>query len=150
MTTHELVDFEIEHGLGFTPQPEQAVEFDRGEWTEEGWRKVREAGPCYTLLRGDLVVAIGGVLPIWHGRAVAWSYASDQMGRDDLFAAHDLLPKLFDGIQTDEKYRRLEANICNNFSAAHRWSVMLGFEFECVMRKYSPDGTDYALYARIR
>ena len=48
-------------------------------------------------------------------------------------------------------YRRLEADVACDFAQGHRWLRMLGFTMEAPrMVAYLPDGTDSALYARVR
>lgn len=95
---------------------------------------------------GD-VIFIGGVVPMWQGRAAVWSLVSTYAGSDMLRIHRKVRQKLND---FNEKYRRLEMTVDVGFTQGHRWAKMLGFEVEGYMRAYRPDGGDMLMYSRIR
>ena len=54
--------------------------------------------------------------------------------------------RLIDAVQDD--YIRLET--LSGFEEADRWLELLGFEFEGVLRKVMPDGSDAKSYSIVR
>ncbi len=107
---------------------------------------VLEGGQSYTALDGDEVVACAGVVEITQGRAVAWAYISQDVGRRMRFVTRAV--KNFLALT---QFRRIEMDVDCEFPQAHRWAKMLGFEMECERRRsFTPDGRDCALYAMVR
>ncbi len=107
---------------------------------------VLEGGQSYTALDGDEVVACAGVVEITQGRAVAWAYISQDVGRRMRFVTR-AVKNFLDLTQ----FRRIEMDVDCEFPQAHRWAKMLGFEMECERRRsFTPDGRDCALYAMVR
>ena len=107
---------------------------------------VLEGGQSYTALDGDEVVACAGVIEITQGRAVAWAYISQGVGRRMRFVTR-AVKNFLDLTQ----FRRIEMDVDCEFPQAHRWAKMLGFEMECERRRsFTPDGRDCALYAMVR
>ena len=107
---------------------------------------VLEGGQSYTALDGDEVVACAGVIEITQGRAVAWAYISQDVGRRMRFVTR-AVKNFLDLTQ----FRRIEMDVDCEFPQAHRWAKMLGFEMECERRRsFTPDGRDCALYAMVR
>ena len=101
---------------------------------------------AFSGLIGDRVVAVGGVFKMWEGRGVVWSLI-DQSAGEHFVAIH----KAAKGILDAAPFRRLEADTPCTFAQGHRWLRLLGFHLEApCMEAYQPDGTDSALYARIR
>jgi len=105
-----------------------------------------EGSDAYTALEGDEVLACAGTIEAAPGRAIAWAYISQHVG-SRMMGVTKAVKRFLDMAE----YRRIEMDVDCDFAQAHRWARMLGFEMECERRrKYSPDGRDCALYARIR
>lgn len=105
-----------------------------------------ESLPAVTIFDGDLAVACVGAFEIWPGRAIVWSYLSDD-ARSRLLGITRIARKLMDHYDR----RRLECEVAFDFEAGHRWARMLGFEVEAPrMRSYFPDGGDCTLYAKVK
>ena len=86
----------------------------------------------YTGMDGDVVLATGGVHPMWEGVGVA-RYTD----------------MLFQHIQEEHKLFRIQASVSVLDLTANRYAQWLGFQKEGIMKKYGPDGTDYVRYARL-
>ena len=100
----------------------------------------------YTALDGEEVLACAGVLEVAPGRAAAWAYISQDVGR-----RMRGVTRAVKGFLDMAQYRRIEMDVDCEFPQAHRWARMLGFEMECERRRsFTPDGRDCALYARVR
>lgn len=102
------------------------------------------AGDARTWTHGGDVVGIGGVVPIWPGRACAWALVSAGAGR-----CMTALTRSAGAFLSASGVRRLEAYVDPDFHAAHRWMRMLGFTLEARMSAFKPDGSPALLYARI-
>lgn len=103
------------------------------------------AGPCYSIVDGDVVFACAGFYPQWDGRAIVWALVGANAGRHFL-RLHRAVLRAFE----IHPYRRVETCVLAGFSEGCRWAEMLGFEREGYMRAYAPDGSDFHLYARVK
>lgn len=92
------------------------------------------------------VVFCGGLAVYWQNRAEAWGLF-DGKCKEYFFAIHSAVKSFLDSVP----FRRIEASVAIGFEKGHRWIELLGFELEApVMRAYTPDGSNMALYARVR
>jgi hypothetical protein len=106
---------------------------------------LQTAGPAYSAVIDDKVIACLGIIPQWENRAIAWGLISGDAGKY-FIGVHKAVKRFLDL----QDYARIETSVSCNFDQGHRWAQMLGFEREGMMRKYTPDGRDCDLYARIR
>lgn len=110
-------------------------------------RHVKDAGPCFSAIDGDEVIASAGLAMMWEGRAHAWALMSGNSGRHfvKIFRAIAAFLELQD-------IRRIEAVVDEGFEQGHRMMRMLGFKLETPepMRGYAPDGHACSLYARVK
>lgn len=119
-----------------------------GEMRDPGYaRALKDAGPCYTAIDGDRIVACAGLVNVWENRAHAWALIAHDAGRN--FVAMFRAMQRFLDLQDT---RRIEATVDAGFEQGHRMIRMLGFTLETPepMRAYTPDGRDCHLYARVR
>jgi hypothetical protein len=101
---------------------------------------------AYTALDGDEILACAGVIEVAPGRAAAWAYISQDVGR-----RMRGVTRAVKGFLQMSQFRRIEMDVDCEFPQAHRWARMLGFEMECERRRsFTPDGRDCALYAMVR
>lgn len=103
------------------------------------------AGPAYSAIVGDVVIASLGIIPQWENRATAWGLISNAAGKHFIGVTKAI--KRFLELQD---YRRIETPVTTNFAEGHRWAQLLGFQNEGTMRCYTPWGEDCDLYAKIR
>ena len=106
---------------------------------------LQKAGPCYTAFAGDQVIACAGVLPIWEGRAQAWSLLSTALPQY-VMGVHRGVKRFLDTYPI----RRLECTVDPRSATAIRWAERLGFVREGTMPGYTPQGDTMDLYARVR
>ena len=102
----------------------------------------------YTLLDGDEVLACAGVSTMWNGVAEGWIVLSKYAIKHRVSVAR-YTEQLFDGIMKDNSLWRIQASVHTTDEKAIRFAQWLGFEYEGVMKKFGPDGSDYFRYARV-
>jgi ribosomal protein S18 acetylase RimI-like enzyme len=135
--------FEPKHLESLILQPSQTV-FSSFFDTEYG-KSLQDAGPCFTAIEDGQVLCCSGVVNQWHNRGIAWALMSDHVG-GKFVRIHKAVKRFLES--TD--LVRIEAYVDADFDAGHRWIQMLGFEREGYAKKYSPQGKDAVLYARVR
>lgn len=89
------------------------------------------------------VVALGGLVEQWEGRATAWALlAADapMLG----------LTRIARRTLADVGFRRVDCWVEVDFEQGHRWAELLGFRLEGIARAYLADGSDAAIYAVVR
>jgi hypothetical protein len=137
--------FRPEHLDRLQLQPAQAY-FEQ-QFSQPGYASMLSNGPAFTALDGDVVLGCGGAAELWGDRACVWSLLSDRAGPHMM-----AITRAVRGFILQLPYRRIEALVDREFEAGHRWARLLGFECETPggMRRFTPDGRDVSLYARVR
>ncbi len=125
-------------------QPAQQYTADIADVTSD-LTPLSELGLAWTGEHEGRVIACGGLLPHWPGRATAWMLIGHAAG-PHFAAIHRHVFKFL----TRSPYRRIEAHVDVGFKEGIRWMKMLGFEFESYKRAYRPDGADMLEFVRIR
>ena len=124
--------------------PRDAYQIDAvGYLSEESKEEVQISTEAWTICSGDTVVCIWGKLTCWDNRAALWGVMAKESRScmKQIFEfAHAKISKMTE--------LRLELQVLCGFEPGVRFAEMLGFERECIMRKYS-DGLDAYLYARV-
>ncbi|KAA5932323.1 MULTISPECIES: hypothetical protein [unclassified Pantoea] len=135
-----IIDFEPAHILQIEPQASQRY-IDRsikyGEYLA--------AGDCFTGMQDGRVVAIGGVIPVSETRAYLHMIVAEGFAHQwiKIFRA---TRRLITAVQGD--YLRLET--LSTTPESDRWLEMVGFQYEGVLRRVMPDGTDAKSYSIVR
>lgn len=98
---------------------------------------------------GEACLGAYGIIEMWPGVGRIWGFFSEPLVREHphvlaLHAKRDLQ------LAVDLGFDRVEASCHTQHPAAVRFLEWLGFEYEGLMRRYSPSGDDNYLYARIR
>lgn len=140
----KIVQFEPDHLKSLLLQPSQSIMQPLLQDPTYG-PSLASAGPAYSLVDGDAVFATAGLIPQWENRAHAWALISAEVG-PHMYLLHKAVLRTF----TLHNFKRIETAVDCNFKQGHRWMELLGFEREGCMRKYTPDGRDCDLYARIQ
>lgn len=102
----------------------------------------------FTIEDDGVVLGVFGVTEIYKGRAVVFSFISQKAGKGMLGMIKTLRKMIDDGMEKTG-VERLEMSVLEGFEHGDRFAIMLGFEFEGVMRKYYK-GKNYKLYARVK
>jgi hypothetical protein len=139
-----ILPFEPDHLKQLLLQPSQAMMqplLDSPTYAQS----LKDAGPAYSAVDGDVVFACAGFIPQWEGRAVAWALVSSEAGMRFVGITRAVRRAL-----QLHPFRRVETAVTHDFPQGHRWAQMLGFTREGLMRSYTPDGRDCDLYARVQ
>lgn len=125
-------------------QPAQA--YLRPMIAGRGYGEALAQGEAWTGIEAGRIVACGGVCPLHGFMGNAWAMIAADL-KHSFLIVHRVALRVLDAYPAS----RIEAHIDCGFANGHRWAKALGFELEAPrMRKFTPDGRDAALYARIR
>jgi len=91
-------------------------------------------------------IAVGGLKHIWDGRAEMFVICSKSVTIRDFVD----LTEFGLWLGEIEEYKRIEATASADNKKNIAWLEKLGFERECLMRKYGLKGEDNYLYVRIK
>lgn len=89
------------------------------------------------------VLGIGGIMPEHDGMCQAWSFVSPRAGRAKIGLTKAVAAVL---AKVKAEFERIECS-CLITEQHERWLRLLGFNRECVRRKYGPDGSDFGLWS---
>jgi hypothetical protein len=138
----EVIPFQAAHLAAIKLQTAQMYLSD---WVTKVGGEALEQTPSYTAMLDNEPIGAAGIVPVWTGRAMAWSFIS-QTGPQNFLKCHRAVKHFLDGCFV----QRLEMTVDCDHAEAHRWAKMLGFKMEAErMVAYAPDGHDVALYARV-
>ena len=120
-------------------QPKMGITIDRAFQFEE-------MGGNYAVFDDDRLLCVGGLVERHPGCGYAWSILTEQWKKYVLPISRLVRQRL-----NEADFHRIEATVEHGFVEGQRWMRTLGFQLECPrMRKWSPEGDDYALYARVK
>ena len=135
--------FRPEHLLALRLQATQATA--QALMTLDHGRQIAAcAGLAQSAMVGDEPSASAGVIQLWPGRAYAWAYLGEQAARH-WKTVHRAVNAALDGA----RWRRIEMAVDVRDPGAKRWAHHLGFAFEGVARKWTTDGRDVEIWARV-
>jgi len=128
------------HLTGFTPH--QPIDIRPEDMFEEF---SKSDGDAWAFKHEGKVVGVGGLIPLWPGRAMAWMVLDRDSGRG-MIALTRFLPHFIDA----HGFPRVEMWVSAGFDLGFRWAGLLGFELETPkpMKRYLADGGDAYLFAR--
>lgn len=112
--------------------------------TEDIIQEVQESPHTWTVCSGDLPVCIWGKVPVWQGRCILWAL----MGEGSRSCMRSLIQFGKETISSMPEIR-IEATVKKGFHSGIRFLELLGFYREGLMHKFSAEGHDEYLYARI-
>lgn len=139
ITTEPL---EERHLCGFMPNPSQGIDISEEDMFSEF---SKSDGGVWAFIHHGKVIGVGGLIPIWQGRAMAWMVMEKRSG-PAMIALTRFLPHFIDA----HGFQRVEMWVSAGFEVGFRWALQLGFELETPrpMRKYLADGGDAYLFSR--
>lgn len=107
-------------------------------------------GTMGAALIGDgRVLAAGGLLPQWPGRACAWLMLSPRATWGQKIRALRKMRLTLDAAQRYPEWRRIEMAVRVEAPWCERFAEFTGMRFEGLLRAYDPLGRDYKLFARV-
>lgn len=140
----KLIKFRAEHLQVMVLQ--DAQRYFNGEFDNPDYGRQLEASPySFTGMVDGRVIGCAGVHEVWANRAVAWALLSQDAG-PHFRAIH----RAASGFMLQAPWHRIECQVEHGFHPGHRWASMLGMAHEGRMKAFSPNGTDFHLYARIK
>jgi len=132
------------HFRAIQAQPAQAAELAAASAEHCG---VLIAEGAQAVIDDDGVYFIGGAVDMGFGRGDCWSVVAGNCRHMRFAVVHRMVRKFMD--EKARQYRRLELRADLRCPNADRWALLLGFEFECVLRRYY-ENADAHLFARIQ
>lgn len=140
----EIVPFRAEHLVDLSLA--DGHEFIGTMLTYEQAIALENAEHSYTGVIDGKPVFCAGVSEPWPKHFEAWAYMPRHTSKM-MVQITRIVKRYFEF----SDFVRVEAAIDCQFAAGRRWVELLGFELEApVMRKYSPDGRDHSLYAKVK
>lgn len=108
-----------------------------------------ERGEALTVLVGEEILCIGGMVPLFTGVAELWSLTAEAVITYPL-AFHTSILKILDYWQNLYNLHRIQCKVVAGHDTSRKWLTRMGFEEEGLMRKYDSHGRDFYLYARVK
>ena len=140
MSLHKLIDFVPEHiPLIGDPTPVSIA-----HWLAENSRA------SLTVLQEDKCLAAFGLCALHETAAQAWMLVNPEYRYTYAKTILRHAKKELDRWQISEGFNRVQITIEFANASFVRWSELLGFQMEGLMRKAGQDGQDHFLMAKIR
>ncbi|MFP3799439.1 GNAT family N-acetyltransferase [Paraburkholderia sp. SIMBA_027] len=106
---------------------------------------IANTGVAWAVVEDGAAIACGGIAEAWADRAIAWSMITPRAFQH-FRHLHRVVKRVFD----ESPWARIEIDVRADHAAGRRWAEHLGFTIEGIRRKYTPDGADMILYARVK
>lgn len=106
---------------------------------------IANKGVAWAVIEDGTAIACGGIAEAWADRAIAWSMITPRA-----FRYFRQLHRVVKRVLNESPWIRIEIDVRADHAAGRRWAEHLGFACEGVRRKYTPDGADMILYARVK
>lgn len=139
--------FEAADLAALLAQGGQAFAGSRAVLEQPGYGELlRESGQAWTLQQGDRILGVGGISREHAQLGTAWTLLNPIESGRHMVIIDRVARRLLQACPL----RRVQATCDPEFEAARRWlGDMLGFKFEGRLAKYTPDGRDQLLFARV-
>lgn len=108
------------------------------------------AGPCFTVRCGDIYICAMGLVLQSKYTAEAWMLVNEEARYRYAKSILRSVRKQLDIHEISLSLHRTQLTIEFSKGSFVRWSELLGFEMEGLMRAYDDLGQDYFLMARVR
>lgn len=143
----EIVPFESEHIESFRENGGTGTlgNFDNmGKVLAQLGRKET----VFSVIVDGKVLAITGILFLWNGVGEAWASFTPE-GERYMKSIHRKAKEVIASCLKNG-FHRIHADSPAGQEKTIKWIKGLGFEVECIMRKYCPDGNDMIRYAIVK
>lgn len=107
-----------------------------------------ESGKCVTGWVNGIVACVAGIDVLWEGVANVWMMLTPEIN-NDVKQGYLCIRKGLKKIIEENKLRRIQAYGRTDFPECHVLFEHLGFKVEGIARKYTPDGVDVIMYAKV-
>ncbi len=102
----------------------------------------------YTVVDGNKILMVGGVIIMWEGVGEAWLI----MTKHSLSCVKDsyrYIRDVMNIIIREQKLRRIQARARADFEKGQKMLKHLGFKYEGCAREQAPDRTDMYMYGKL-
>ena len=105
----------------------------------------------FTCIFEGEIVAVGGVIVFWEGVGEVWLIMTKQARKKGIFGliALSTIKKKVDNLIIENNLWRAQADVRADFPEAIKMVEAFGFEYEGTKRKYTPDGCNMKMYAKL-
>jgi len=108
-----------------------------------------KAGPAVSILDGETILSIGGVINFWPGVGEVWQMLSPE-GRLKGLIVYRYMSDFVQRCFNEYGYHRIQASILYDHKEAHKSILRLGFIPEGMMVYYGPSKENYIRYAKVK
>ena len=127
---------------------EEGIKYYGAGTLEELAQQTEEDGLSMTGIVNDVIVACGGIRKLWDGVGEVWLMLSPEVNKYPT-KTYECIKEGFEKLIIENDFVRLQGWCRMGFAKAHTLFRHLGFVPEGIAKKYTPDGVDCILYARI-
>tara|TARA_Y100001972_G_scaffold114747_1_gene150674 strand:- start:158 stop:598 length:441 start_codon:yes stop_codon:yes gene_type:complete len=104
---------------------------------------------AFTGVLNGKIIACGGIYPIWNGVGDAWFIGSNVIYEYPILVTKTV-KKYLDELMDLNNFHRVQAYVRHDWQEAQRWIKVLGMQNEGTARKYSTDGRNHILFAKVK
>lgn len=105
---------------------------------------------CTACYWGDTILFVNGIQPMWPGVGDYWMFVDKDFGKHFQKAPKTFIRIIQFWMNHLQDYNRLQTPVLKGFKQGLRFAKMAGLREEGIMRKYSVDGKDYHMFAKIK
>ncbi len=145
---NRLVDFEWNHLDRLNLREFDRMGFEAVPENKEQLQVYLDCGMVFTGMVDNNIIMIGGVCVSRPKVGFAWVMTSPFVENNKVFFHKGCKMVIDMGIK-EFKLHRIETTILEGHEISKNWAERIGFEQECLMRKFDADGNNYYLYARV-
>lgn len=142
-----FMPFHKNHAARIDIKSEEVLVVANREEAIDVFDQQEQMGAAVTAFVYNQPAAIFGFVSIWKGVAEAWLVADDVM-RSMPVTFTKSAKQVLDISAISMGLHRTQITIRSTDTRAYKWASAVGFNEECLMRKYGTDGVDYFLMAR--
>ena len=146
--TNIILPFHPGHIAGLKPIRQADIDGLGGVDVETLANNYYKAGPGYSYFVGHQIIAVIGLLPIWHGVGEVWMLTTEHV-IDNVRFFHSSTLALMEKTRIELNLHRIQSTVHEGNTKAERWMNKLGFKLEGVHEMYGPDKSNHLRFARL-
>lgn len=113
------------------------------------WDAIINSGTAFAGYSDGVFLGIAGYAQPWPGVASLFSWAAPG-ARKRPKDFHKACKRAVKHLEDDKGCWRLSCEVRAGNEQGVRWVEKLGFKYECTMRKWGPDGSNFMLFSKVR
>jgi len=146
--TNLILPFHPSHMAGLKPLRKEDVDSLGGVDPDQFIRAYYRSGPSYSYFVGHQIIAVIGMIKMWHGVGEVWMLTTDHVN-DNISFFHRETLKLMVKTRKELNLHRIQCTVHERNKRAIRWMLKLGFTWEATHKMYGPDKLDHLRFARL-